>query len=111
MKYDVTFSCGHTAQVDLAGKVDDRYARIEYWQENGLCPACYREKKKAEDAGKYDEIRMAYREYKERFPSFKTKWGSYDAKEKTIIVLVPKDGDAEETAHTPKIFRNTHIHL
>lgn len=53
-KYDVTFSCGHTAEVQLFGKVKDRQSRIKWLEECGICPDCYRaqkekEKKEAEE--------------------------------------------------------------
>lgn len=42
-KYDVKFSCGHAEEMDLGGKVKDRQRKITYWEQNGLCKACYRQ--------------------------------------------------------------------
>lgn len=47
-KYDVTFSCGHTATVQLFGKEADRQRSITWYEENGLCPECYKKKIEAE---------------------------------------------------------------
>lgn len=54
-KYSVTFSCGHTATIQLFGKETDRQRKIKWYEESGLCPDCYRkqqeeEKKKREEA-------------------------------------------------------------
>lgn len=42
MKYDVTFSCGHTCEVELFGPYKDRERKIK-WYEEALCPECYRQ--------------------------------------------------------------------
>ncbi|MGI6117852.1 MAG: hypothetical protein ACOYBC_05625 [Bilifractor sp.] len=47
-QYDVTFSCGHTATIQLFGKEADRQRKIKWFEENGLCPECYRAQKEAE---------------------------------------------------------------
>lgn len=47
-KYNVNFSCGHTEEIQLGGKLDDRYKKIAYFEENGLCYKCYKEKIKKE---------------------------------------------------------------
>ncbi|MBO5449823.1 MAG: hypothetical protein J5994_10940 [Ruminococcus sp.] len=46
MKYDITYSCGHTGTVELFGKSDDRHRRLEWLKENALCPECYKEQHK-----------------------------------------------------------------
>jgi hypothetical protein len=53
-KYDVDFSCGHTAEVQIFGKSKDRQSRIKWLERCGICPDCYRaqkekEKKEAEE--------------------------------------------------------------
>lgn len=47
MKYTVTFSCGHTAEVELFGKSSDREWKLQKMAE-GLCPDCYKAQKEAE---------------------------------------------------------------
>lgn len=54
-KYDITYSCGHTVEKQLYGKTDDRYSYIE-WAQKGLCPTCWGEKKRAEEATKPIEM-------------------------------------------------------
>lgn len=53
-KYQVTYSCGHTGEVQLFGKHEDRYDKIAWMEREGLCPECYRkqrqEKRDAETA-------------------------------------------------------------
>lgn len=43
MKYDVTYSCGHTATVELFGKTEDRERKLHWMETDGMCPDCYRE--------------------------------------------------------------------
>jgi len=52
-KYDVNFSCGHKCEIELFGKHDDRYKKIEYYEQHGLCPDCY---KKSKDRAIDDKI-------------------------------------------------------
>ena len=47
-KYDVTFSCGHTAVVELFGKEKDRDTKIKWYGEYALCPDCYKAAREAE---------------------------------------------------------------
>ena len=47
-KYQVDFSCGHTETVTLFGPMKDRYSRIEWLEEHGSCPACFRAEKERE---------------------------------------------------------------
>ena len=46
-KYEVTFSCGHTGTVSLFGKNTDRENKLKWYEEQGLCPECYKAKKRA----------------------------------------------------------------
>ena len=48
MKYDVNFSCGHTASVDLSGKSADRERKIKWYEDCGECPACYKKRMEEE---------------------------------------------------------------
>ena len=50
MKYDITYTCGHTATIQLYGKTSEREARIEYMERTQLCPDCYRAAANAEAA-------------------------------------------------------------
>ena len=89
-KYYVKHVCGHEVQVDLFGKTADRENKIE-WLETTLCPECYA-RQQAQEANKgkqIDEIEMLYSEYKNNYAECKTLSGSYDKKNKTIVVLVP----------------------
>lgn len=51
MKYDVTFSCGHTGTVDLFGKSSERNKKIQYFEQFGVCKDCYNAQLR-EDAAK-----------------------------------------------------------
>ena len=59
MKYYVTFSCGHEGEVNLYGKAAERDRRIAWYEEEGICPDCYR-KMKEEERRKADEELTAY---------------------------------------------------
>lgn len=45
-KYDVLFSCGHTERIELFGKDSERKRKIEYFQQKGICSACYKKEQK-----------------------------------------------------------------
>ena len=47
-KYEITFSCGHTEERQLYGKMADRERKIAYFEEHGLCSECYRKQKELE---------------------------------------------------------------
>lgn len=52
MKYNIKFSCGHTAEIQLFGKFEEREKKIKYYEEEGICPECYKalkEKEKKEE--------------------------------------------------------------
>ena len=55
-KYDITYSCGHSATIQLYGKNEEREKKIKWFESEGLCPDCYREYKREEDARKAAEI-------------------------------------------------------
>ena len=67
MKYYVTFSCGHEGEVNLYGKAAERDRRIAWYEEEGICPDCYR-KMKEEERRKADEELAAYAD------KIKTEW-------------------------------------
>ena len=48
MKYDVTFSCGHTATIELFGPGKERERKISWYETYGECPECYKARKQAE---------------------------------------------------------------
>ena len=48
MKYDVTYTCGHVATIQLYGKTSERESRIKYLEGNCVCPECYKAQKDAE---------------------------------------------------------------
>jgi len=49
LKYNITFSCGHTGTVELFGKDKERHKKLEYFQENGLCSECYKKMMREEE--------------------------------------------------------------
>jgi hypothetical protein len=52
MKYNITFSCGHKGVVDLVGSGKERERKLDWYQTSGMCPECYKEQKRAEEAAK-----------------------------------------------------------
>lgn len=61
MKYTVTFSCGHEAEVELFGKTSERDRRIAWYEKEGLCPDCYRKMKEEELADYAEKIETEYK--------------------------------------------------
>lgn len=45
-KYDVTYSCGHSGTIQLFGPYKSRDRKIEWYENEGLCPDCYAEKQR-----------------------------------------------------------------
>ena len=41
-KYQVTYKCGHTIEMQLFGKIADRESKIEWYRNNCECPDCKR---------------------------------------------------------------------
>ena len=97
MKYDVTFSCGHAETVEIYGKTEDREKKIAYYGKSGICRKCYEKMMNEKNSENCEEVRMSYREYKENYADRKTKSGSYDKEEKTIVVYVPKKEEKEDS--------------
>lgn len=54
-KYDVTYSCGHTATIQFYGPSAERERKIAWMEREGLCPECYREWQRDENARKAKE--------------------------------------------------------
>lgn len=96
MKYDVTFSCGHTEEVQIYGKSEERENKIRYYKKSGLCSECYKKQMDKENAENCKAVKMSYREYKENYADCKTKAGSYDKETKTIVVYIPKKEKKED---------------
>lgn len=96
MKYEVTFSCGHTSTVDLVGKGEDRKRKIKWYEDFGDCPECYKKNREAEKASGCREVEMTYADYKAKFADLDTKANSYDKQKKTIIVYVPEEETHDE---------------
>lgn len=55
--YTINHSCGHSTEVQLYGKTDERESRIR-WMEQGTCPKCYGEKMRKEEAEKPLELQI-----------------------------------------------------
>ena len=57
MKYDVTYSCGHTGTVELYGKTSERESKIRWYETTAVCPECYKKQQQeaaAETTTKYE---------------------------------------------------------
>ncbi len=51
-KYGVTYSCGHEGSLELYGPHKERAQKIEWYENTAVCPACYKERMRAEEAAK-----------------------------------------------------------
>lgn len=98
MKYDITYSCGHTCRTNILGKTAERERKIKYYEEYSLCPECYRKMKNEEKSIGCIEVEMKYADYKKEYADCKTKTGTYNKSEKTIVVFVPEEQVAEKEA-------------
>lgn len=50
--YTIKFSCGHEGVVSLFGKCSERERKIRWYEEEGVCSECFKQKKMAEEAKK-----------------------------------------------------------
>lgn len=50
MKYDVTFSCGHTGTVQIFGTAAEREKKIAWYENYAFCPDCYEKARQEEVA-------------------------------------------------------------
>lgn len=87
--YEVLCSCGHKATIQLNGPEVSRYHKIKWYETQGLCPDCFNKAYPYIAQGNYKEVRMHYAKYKADYPDCKTKQGTYDTADKTVIVYVP----------------------
>lgn len=47
-KYSVTYSCGHSGEVQLFGSHRERENKLAWYREVAVCPDCYRARQRAE---------------------------------------------------------------
>lgn len=93
MKYNVIFTCDHTQEVELFGRIDDRMIIIKWLEETAVCRNCYDEqknieaKKEAEEKGLI-ETEVKYNDYKTKHPKALIIRGSYNSHKKTIKIYV-----------------------
>lgn len=102
MKYDITFSCGHTHTVDIYGSAAERERKVMWYETQAVCPDCYKAQMDAEAAEGCDEVEMSYKEYKTDYADCKTKRDSYNKETKTIVVYVPRTETEEEIVEAAK---------
>ena len=76
--------CGHIENIYLEDREFNDPAALEH-HEDELCEKCY------VSTNRVCEKRMSYVDYKIEYISCRTKEGSYDGKNKTIVVYVPYD--------------------
>lgn len=95
MKYVVKFICGHEEVKELFGKTSEREKRIKWWEENCVCSECYRQMEEEEILKTCEELTIKYYDYKNKpeYKNLKSKKGSYNPEDKTIIVYVNKGED------------------
>lgn len=108
-KYEIKFSCGHTATIQLVGKDVDRRRKIEYFQEKGICPTCYHEymvaKEKQEQEQKTKGFSLCTLEGSEK----QIKWAKSIRADFFEILkehLKKIEGDDETKAAAIKFFEN-----
>lgn len=61
-KYDVTYSCGHSEEVQLVGPMQKRETKLNWYRTEAVCPACYRAQRQAELQQEIETIRGDYAE-------------------------------------------------
>ena len=50
MKYEVTYSCGHTGTVQIYGTAAEREKKIAWYENYAVCPDCYKKARQEEAA-------------------------------------------------------------
>lgn len=96
MKYEVTFSCGHTGTVQLYGKGDERERKIRYFEEYGVCSECYKERRAIEAEIGCKHVTMFYRTYKTDYSFCDVLNDSYDKED--IIKSYNAEGSIKKVA-------------
>lgn len=64
MKYNVTYSCGHTGIVDLGGKEKERTSMLAWYERSALCPECYKLKRTQQRFEKLEKKREILSHFK-----------------------------------------------
>ena len=113
MKYSVLMSCGHEQVMDITGKPAQRENSIEYYGKYGICQKCYETQKNKENSIGCQEVEMLYKDYMDNFFPCKTKHGSYNRREKTIVVYVPRENSEKNRVetHAIRVFSDGCYHL
>ena len=97
MQYTIKHTCGHESERQIYGtNAHGERDRKAAYHESFPCPACSAKEKASRGGVEIEEIKMHYSEYKNNYADCKTKPGSYDGNEKTIIVYVPKATATDE---------------
>lgn len=89
IRQEILCSCGHKAIIPLNGSDVACFNKAKWYESKGLCPDCFNQKYPYIAEGHFKEVCMHYRKFKEEFSDCKTKYGSYDDADKTIVVYVP----------------------
>lgn len=51
----ITYSCGHVGKVIITGTKAERERKIEWYENQALCPECYKKQKEAEREAQHQE--------------------------------------------------------
>lgn len=93
----IEFSCGHSERIILYGGEEAIKKQIKEAKKNGICSACFIEKKEKEKKKGCRQVELPYYIYIKKYSkTYATKLGSYNPKKKTIIVYVPRGERLEE---------------
>lgn len=68
MKYDIIFSCGHAGVAEFYGDGKKRESKLEYLKNFGLCPECYKKKKRAEEEATPLTLNVGIRPFDTLYP-------------------------------------------
>jgi hypothetical protein len=93
-QYAITYSCGHSGTVNLAGPVKGREAKLD-WYRTAVCPECYRAQKVSDASAASEGLTELTGTEKQIRWAIQIR-ADFVARMRDIISRIPEAGDQEK---------------
>lgn len=91
MKFLVKMSCGHEQTMNINGCPEHIEKKLNFFKTRAVCTYCYMQQQFEKNmAADYVKITVPYHEYKIRYRNLPFVPNSYNGKDNTIMVCMPK---------------------